>query len=426
MGGFKRNVSWIFFGNVSHAVLQFLLNILCARSFGSEDYGLINYSASLIAFFTAIGTFGFNGVITKFFACNESDSGRYLGTTILTRIVYSLFAIIILQVIISFDDVCNARLNVIVLCQSLQILFGTGDMFMYWFRYKNQAKQESILRLCAFFVSAIWRLIAIIYLRDLVWYVLGVSVEFGIFAFFLWRFYAKEYKKSALCFSFDTLKEVLKISYPFILSAFLVTIYAQTDKIMLKDMINLEAVGIYSVSLTLAGAISIIPSALIEGFRPDIMLLKVSNEIAYRKRFQQLYGLLFWLSVAYGVFITILAKPIIQILYGSQYLEAVSSLSIIVWYSSFSFFGSANNIFMVAENKTFWVQIFTLIGAILNIVLNIILIPCWGIVGAALASLLTQIVTNYLLMFIIKPLRKCFSIINEGILLRGFLVKNIV
>ena len=198
------------------------------------------------------------------------------------------------------------------------------------------------------------------------------------------------------------------------------TVYGQTDKIRLKSYLDNASVGLYSVSLTLAGAISIIPSAIIEGFRPDIMNFKVSDPQRYRQRLQQVYGLVFWVSICYCVFITIFARPIIQLLYGSAYLGAVPSLALIVWYTSFSYFGSVNNIYMVAEGKSRWVQVTTLSGALLNILLNALLIPNFGIVGAAGASLITQVVANFLLLLIVPSLREDFFIILEGITLRGF------
>ena len=189
---------------------------------------------------------------------------------------------------------------------------------------------------------------------------------------------------------------------------------------MLKSYLDNTAVGLYSVSLTLAGAISIIPAAIIEGFRPDIMNSKVNDPQRYRQRLQQVYGSVFWVSICYCVFITLFARPIIQILYGSAYLGAVPSLALIVWYTSFSYFGSINNLYMVAEGKSRWVQVTTLSGALTNIVLNALLIPRFEIVGAAAASLLTQIITNFLLLLIIPPLRDAFFLILEGVTLRGF------
>ena len=419
--GFKKNLSWIFLGNLLHAVLQYAINIVCARAFGTNDYGVINYTSSLIAVFTAIGTLGFDGIITKKFAENEQLAGEYLGTAIFARLIYSVVAIILLQVFIFYTNRSDSGIQLIVFCQSLQIMFGTADLLIYWLRFKCEAKTAAILRLVAFSISAVWRIGAILILHNVPLYVLGVVLETGAFSLLLIWVYTKKYKSRKFSINYARFTEMLRISYPFICSSILSTIYAQTDKMMLKNMVDNSAVALYSVSQTLAGAIVIIPTSLIEGFRPDIMTFRTQNLIKYRQRLQQLYGLVFWICVAYCLFITLFAGPIIHMLYGQDYMGAVPSLSLIVWYTSFSYFGAINNIYMVSENKTVWVQITTFTGATLNVILNAILIPQYGVVGAAGASLVTQVVANFFMLLAIKPLREAFHIVVEGIALKGFI-----
>ncbi|MEA5152336.1 MAG: polysaccharide biosynthesis C-terminal domain-containing protein, partial [Oscillospiraceae bacterium] len=219
-------------------------------------------------------------------------------------------------------------------------------------------------------------------------------------------------------FSIHKAKAMLRISYPFIFAAIMTTIYGQTDKIMLKNMLSNEAVASYSVALTLAGVISIVPAAVIEGFRPDIMTYKLSNEELYKKRLRQLYAAIFWLCIAFCLFVTFFAKYIVLILYGEKYLAAIPVLSLVVWYTSFSYFGAVNSMYMVAESKAGWVQVTTLVGMLLNICMNFILIPVMGAMGAALASLLTQIVANFILIAIVPQLRGCFRLIIGGIFLQ--------
>lgn len=106
------------------------------------------------------------------------------------------------------------------------------------------------------------------------------------------------------------------------------------------------------------------------------------------------------------------------LLYGKKYLGSADSLALIVWYTSFSYFGAINNVYMVAENKQKWVQFITLGGALANVALNYFLIPVLGIVGAALSSLLTQIFANFVMMMIIRDLRQGFRIMIQGIILK--------
>ena len=183
-------------------------------------------------------------------------------------------------------------------------------------------------------------------------------------------------------------------------------------------MVDTQAVAFYSISLTIAGLISILPNILIEAFRPDIMEYKINNETLYQRRLGQLYAIIFWSCMVYGVLIMIFSKPIIGLLYGPKYLPAVPSLSLVVWYTSFSYFGAINNVYMVAEEKTKWVIISTFVGASCNVLLNWLFIPTWKICGAAMATLLTQIMTNFVMMFLIKDLRKGFKIMYRAIVFK--------
>lgn len=413
----QKNVSWIFFGNVFHAVLSFLLNIYVARVLTLNDNGLITYSTSWINFFTAVGTLGFNGIISREFSKDEERANQYIWSCIGARVLFSVVAIASLQVVVWVASPNESILHLIVLCQSSTILFSSFDIFIYWYRYRNQAKVTAAYRLIAFFISAVWRVIAIGVFKNLIAYVAGVSLETFLFVSFLTLFYKKNYNKQ-IDVDKKTVGYMLKISYPFIFSAILSTIYSQADKIMLKSMVDNSSVALYNASTTLAGLVVIIPTTLIEGFRPDIMDSKIKDEKLYQRRLRQLYAIVFWCCIAYGIFITIFAKQIILALYGEKYMGAVSSLSLIVWYTSFSYFGAINNVYMVAEDKQKWVQFTTLIGAVANVAMNFMLIPVWGIVGAAFASLTTQILANFVLMAIIPDLRKGFVIMIKGISLR--------
>ena len=411
---FAKNVTWVFIGNAFHAVLQFLLNVLAARILSEHSYGLLNYSISLVALFNSLSTLGFSGIISKKFAENENQGGEFLWTAFLSRIAISIPFIIVIMVIGFLHSPEDTDFHCILFCQSLSLLFNAGDIFVYWFRYKYKASTVAITRLVAFGLMAIWRVTALFFFRSTAVYTFCTVFETALLSGILIFIYIKQ-KNPRFRFKCSTLKSMLTVSYPFIFSAILSTIYGQTDKLMLESMVNTEAVAYYSVSLTLASAISILPTALIEGFRSEIFVQKEVSEERYRIRLSQLYGLVFWVCILYCLFITVFAEKIILILYGEKYLPAVGSLPLIVWYTSFSYFGAINNIYMIAENKTKWVQVTTLAGAMINIVLNIFLIPRMEISGAALASLLTQIITNFLLLYLIKPLRDNFTIAVRGI-----------
>ncbi|MBQ8835440.1 MAG: flippase [Oscillospiraceae bacterium] len=412
MNRFQHNLTWVFLGNLLHAVFQFLLNLLAARAFSVEDYGLLNYGAAFVAFFTSLGTLGFSGVITKYFADDPGRAGQYLGTALVSRAGFALIAMALIQLALPGAE---PELRLLLLCQSAAILFSAGDGIVHWYRFRGKAKQAVLVRLSAFGLSALWRLWAIYGAKSLTLYAAGVSLETLVY---LAALTAPCRRELGLRFKVGTLKGMLSQSYPFITSAILSTVYAQTDKLMLGTMLSREAVGLYSVAVTLAGAISILPSALIEGFRPEILLRKAEGDSLWKHRLRQLYGLVFWVSTAYSLCVTLFAGPLVGLLYGESYAGAVPALRIVVWYTAFSYFGSVNNLAFVAQGKTKWVQLLTLTGAVGNVALNALLIPAMGVRGAALASLVTQFAANFLLLALLPPLRENFRFLLEGIFLR--------
>ena len=118
---------------------------------------------------------------------------------------------------------------------------------------------------------------------------------------------------------------------------------------------------------------------------------------------------------------TFLSKYIVLILYGDKYLPAISALRIVVWYTTFAYMGAVRNIWILANNQQHYLWIINFLGAFANIVLNAILIPKYGINGAAVASLVTQFFTNVIVGYIIRPIRR-----NNELMIKSVNPKNLL
>lgn len=414
---FIKNLSWILIGNIFHAICAFILNLYAARNFLVSEYGVINYAASLVTFASSICGLGINQIIAKSFADDEKNSGSYIGTGALLQCIAGVGGILVLSLVVLTPDNNQNNIGIIVLIQSSSLLFSGLSIFIYWYRYCYKANLVAIARMISFAVSALLKVLSMLVFKSIVIFTIGAAIESVALGSILGAHYVREHGWN-LKFSFGAAQSILKASYPFIISAALISIYSQTDKIMLQHFIDESAVAFYSASYTIANVVCIIPAALIEAFRPDIMKYKNSNESLYEHRVKQLYGIVFWICISYGIFIAIFKKPIINILYGPNYYDAISSLNWIVWYSSFSYFGAVTNLYLIAENKSRWVQYLTIIGAVLNILLNWALIPRFGIAGAAIASLFTQIISNVIAPCCISEIRPTIVFMFKGISLK--------
>jgi PST family polysaccharide transporter len=162
------------------------------------------------------------------------------------------------------------------------------------------------------------------------------------------------------------------------------------DKIMLGLMLGDEAVGIYSAATRISEVWYFVPMMIVASVFPTILEAKKQSEALYQQRLQRLYDLMVWLSVAVALPITFLSDPIVVLLYGPDYAEAGTVLAIHIWASIFVFLGVASGQWFIAENRQILSFQRTFLGALINVVLNCVCIPQFGVVGAAYATLMAQ------------------------------------
>ena len=213
----------------------------------------------------------------------------------------------------------------------------------------------------------------------------------------------------------------------YILSSLMITVFAQTDRIMLKLMMDEAAVGYYSTAVSCATLTSFVFVAIIDSARPSILEGKQKSDDAFRQGMKTLYAVIILLALLQSAVIAVLAKPIIWILYGAKYGASVDALRIIVWFSTFSYLGAVRDIWILAEKKQKYLWMINLSGATANVILNAILIPIYGVNGAAAASLITQIFTNVIMGWILRPIRPSNRLMFQSLNLKFIFsqVKNL-
>ena len=187
--------------------------------------------------------------------------------------------------------------------------------------------------------------------------------------------------------SFNTVRarSLLKQSWPLIISAVMVSIYMKIDAVMLKSQGSVE-VGIYSAAARLSESWYFIPIAIVTSVFPAIVQLRKNDPEKFERRMQNLYDLLVVISLPTAVVISFTADDVIRMIYGSRFPGAGAMLSIHIWSGVIVFLGTASGQYMLVEGLnrlTFWR---TGIGALVNIAINLWLIPRYGGVGASIAG----------------------------------------
>ena len=424
MGGFLKNkvvknAGWLIGGRVVQMLISFVVSTLTARYLGPSNYGIINYAAAYTAFFTAFCTLGINSILVKDFVDKPQDAGLTIGTTLVLRAISSVFSAITIILIVCFVDRGEPTTILVVALCSIGPIFHIFETFNFWFQAQLKSKITAIAVFCAYIVTALYRVILLITGRSVVWFAFAASVDYICFAVFLFIAY-KRNNGLPLRFSWDCAKNLLGRSYHFILSGLMVAVYGYTDKIMLKHMLGESDVGMYSIATTLCTMWCFVLTAIIDSVYPSIMEANnKKDEELFNKKNRQLYAIVFYVSVLVSIMFIIFAPLVIKILYGKAYIGSVNPLRIITWYTAFSYLGVARNAWIVCKGCQKYLKYIYALAAACNVVLNIIFIPVWGASGAAVASLISQILTSIVLPLFVRPLRENSILILEAIVFKG-------
>ena len=413
-----KNASWLIGGKIAQMVLSFFVSILTARYLGPGNYGIISYVNAYVAFFTSLCTLGINSVIIKDFVEKPQEQGKTIGTTLAMRFVSSFLSAMMIVCIVNVADRGEPTTIVVAVLCSISLLFQVFDTFNYWFQSRYESKVTSIATFIAYAATTLYRIVLLALQKDVVWFAFATAVDYMVLGAILLYFYKKN-NGPRLSISIEKGKNLLGRSYHYILSGMMVAVYGQTDKFMLKQMLDETSVGFYSLASTVNLMWVFVLQAIIDSLNPTIMRLYEKNREQFNRKNRQLYAIVIYVSMAAAICFVLFAPLIIKILYGNAYMPAVGPLRIITWYTIFSYLGVARNAWIVCENQQKYLKYMYLSAAVINVVLNYFMIPIWGASGAAMASLLTEISTSIILPYFIKDMRPNIKLIGEAFLLKG-------
>ena len=411
-----RNASWIIAGRVYHMLLAFFVGLLTARYLGPSNFGLINYAATYTSLFASFCTLGINSVIVKNFVDHPDDEGETVGSAIVLRTVSSVLSLIMMVCITLIADKGETTTHIVVFLCGIGVVFQVMDTLTYWFQSKLQSKYSAFATVISYTVVSVYKVWLLVTGKSVEWFAVSTSVDYLVVAVVLLLMYRKHSGPQFKC-SMHKAKELFFSSYHFILAGLMVSIYGSTDKFMLKQMLDEAEVGYYSTAVSLCNTWVFLLSAIIDSLYP-VILQSFGNKQLFERKNKQLYAIVFYISVVVSLGFSLLATPIIDVLYGSAYAPAAAPLRIITWYTAFSYLGVARNAWIVSYNKQNCLKYLYVGAAITNVILNALMIPLWGSSGAALASLLTQISTIILFPALLKDLRSNVQLMLDAILLK--------
>jgi len=403
--GFKRyfsNTSWLMGHRVLSMVVALFVGVYVARYLGPERFGLLSYAGSFVGLFTALATLGLDGIMVRELVKSPERKDELLGTAFWLKAGGAILMWIGIAAAIPFTH-NDTQTNILVAIIAFAVIFQAFNVIDFNYQAEVKSRYVVYAQLVQLVASSITKLIFVWIAAPLVWFACVFLLDAVVHAVGLTAMYLKNTGKIWYWkWRWETAKELLRDSWPLILSGMVVSIYMKIDQVMIKEMLGAEEVGHYAAAVRLSEAWYFVPMAITSSVFPAIINAKKQSKELYYQRLQKLYDLMVWLAVA-------IALP----------TTFAGVLSIHIWAGVFVFLGVASGKWFITENFMKLSFYRTFLGAIGNVVFNLIFIPILHIKGAAIGTLLANLLAAYFFDVINLKTRKTFLMKTKSLCFIG-------
>lgn len=395
-----RNAGWIFASRIASMVVSFVVAIWVARYLGPTNLGVINYAVSLVGIFSFLAGLGIDSILYRDLVNEPEKLNQLLGTAFWLKLagtILAFFGVIMTMLALRADT----STNLIILVVAASYIFQSFGVIPSYFQAKVKSKNVSIVCFIGVIFLSAMKVIFILTEASLIYFALVLMIEPIFYAFVYWIIYKRAGEKiGAWKFDKQIAKKMLSVSWPLMFTSAFAAIYSRIDQVMIGNFLDTKSVGIYSVAALLSEYWYFVPLGIVNSLVPAIINGKKTGADTYRRRLKSLLWFVALISLAAAVFFTAFADKILLFFYGTDFTAGASILKIYIWGGIGMSLGFVVNQLLIIENRTKIIFVFGLISMLVNVVLNLILIPRFGMSGAAFATLISYSIIPLPILFI--------------------------
>ncbi len=407
-GKITKNIVWLMFDQVFILVLQFAVGIKIANYYGAELYGKYNYAVSLVAF-SAIFFELLNSRIIKKHYTDDNFNNIVFNVNFFRNTMAGIifFIPILLKLTVGMDNLLFYMLLLICLDNILTTAtYGIENFFEFKLESRRVVISNNIVKIISYTLQYVGMLFGMGIIAVPAIRCIGSLIRMGILKFQYQRTYLSKLESlekrvdRGLLLSIIDEGKFLWVTY----ISFLV--YTQVDRLMIKQYLGVAEVGIYTIGVQLSAILAILLAPVQNSLFPKMMEL-------YRRDYKEYYNFYLFsntLITQFYLVVTVISIFVVKLLFGyvyaQEYTPAIGVYSILAVSIFIKANGSLQTGHMTLKNITKKSFYKTLISLVINIVLNAILIPRYGIDGAAIATLITQFTALFLIDFFIEEYRE--------------------
>ncbi|KPU52965.1 polysaccharide biosynthesis family protein [Pseudomonas fluorescens] len=376
---------------------------------------MLSYVLAISTFILCVARLGMDAVLIRELVNNPEKNKQLMGTAFWLMLLAALACYIVAALGISLmDEVSSIKIYAYIV--SASAFFTSFLVIDYFFQSQIKAKYSAICKTLALLLMSLAKLGLIFAGAELFWFAIASLLDHVVLAAFLLLAIIRTREIEFLRhFNLIDAMSMLRSSWPMVLTAVASMVFMRIDQVMIRSMLGLHELGIYSAAVKVYESWIILPYVITISLLPAIIKLKQGDEQNYHRKLCQLFRAVIWLSVLAAIIISLFSTPIMTIAFGSQYTQSASVLSIVMWTAVFASMSSVSARYFNAENMEKKIALRTAVAAVVNIILNLLLIPQYGIEGAAIATFCCILFTAYLMDWLDKDLRTLLTIKHRAI-----------
>lgn len=391
------NSAWLLGDHAVRLGVGMFVGIWTARYLGPQDFGVLSFGVALVAMLGPLAALGLDTILVRRLVQAPRTRDAAIVSALAVKFGASLLVTLMAIVLVALLRPDDVRAQAIVALLAAGSLFNCLNVCDAWFAAQTRSRHIVVARNLAFLLLAAVRVALLVSSQPVQAFAAALAAETvvaGLLVLHAYRTHAGRLHFGA--FSLQEARELLSDAWPLLLSGFAVILYARIDVVMLGKMRGDSEVGIYAAAVALSEAFYFLPMILASSTLPAILGARQSDPARYRARLEELYFSASWAAIILAAMLFALAPWLVNLLYGPAYRAAVAVLQIHLWALIPVFVGVVTSQYLVAENLQMLSLARTTAGLVVNVALNLLLIPRHGAVGAAVATLISYTLATYL------------------------------
>jgi len=388
-----QNISIIIVGRLLSKFASVAAMIYLSRYLGSARLGKYSVAYAYLYFFNILTSLGIDSIVVREISKDNSKADKLLGNSITMKLVLSLFTVGVSWVIVAFIDY-PSDVSLLIYVASFSLLSSSFQtLYQGIFQvYLDMKYPVLVMVVMNFLLAGLTAWLIVLKAQLISFVVLRLIVGFpGLIALILLWALSHKYVRPRPQIDLSLWKELLYKSWPIALTSVFTTIYFRIDQIMLFKMVGENAVGYYSAAVRLTEFLNVIPGAFMVSVFPLFSKYFVTSGEKLDKAYKLSFKCMTTIITPIAMGTTILAKPIIEAVYGHQFYDAFPVLQILIWSQITVSIGAVMTPLIISVDLQKLIPVKTFPLALVNVLLNFILIPRYGIVGAAIASTISYV-----------------------------------